>query len=239
MLSIAHPRCEYVPKIPLPGVVYNPFIEYLGGRPRIVPHTRHRSTSKAPPRIPETPPFLSKAQIAVEWGSDRGTPVIHDKAGSSLRLAGGKMLQSLGLMSSAEPNFSMVVQGALDLYWEIGYCDRTEAGSVVTGSHAVFKTESTDVNPIKVTLKIPTRKYLVVGGIPELPDETGRQAQLRGFTRLSTIRSQSRDRRRYHEGGNRPAGLTSADTSGTEQHMERIPRKLRSGVWFGDEKLDM
>ncbi|KAF8557689.1 carbohydrate phosphatase, partial [Imleria badia] len=103
------------------GVVYNPSLDYLfdapavhkGGRPGIVPHTRHRSTSLAPPRIPETPPFLSKAQI----GSDRGTPFIHDKAGSSLRLAGGKLPQSLGLMSSAGFNFSMVAQGALDLYW--------------------------------------------------------------------------------------------------------------------------
>ena len=66
-------------KRPVLGVVYNPFIEYLvrplavfyswsrsevdapvvhgDRRPGIVPHARHRSTSKAPPRIPKAPPL--------------------------------------------------------------------------------------------------------------------------------------------------------------------------------------
>lgn len=52
-----------------------------------------------------------------------------------------------------------------------------EAGGVVTGSHDVLNGE---VDPFKVTPDILSgRKYLVIRGIPDLPNETGRQAQLR------------------------------------------------------------
>lgn len=55
-----------------------------------------------------------------------------------------------------------------------------EAGGVVTGSHDVLNTASTDVDPFKVTPEILAgRKYLVIRNIPDLPNETGRQAQLR------------------------------------------------------------
>jgi len=55
-----------------------------------------------------------------------------------------------------------------------------EAGGVVTGSHATLNTASADVDPFNVTSEILTgRKYLVIRGIADLPNETGRQAQLR------------------------------------------------------------
>ena len=55
-----------------------------------------------------------------------------------------------------------------------------EAGGAATGSHAVLNTVNADVDPFKVTPEILTgRKYLVIRGIPNLPNETGRQAQLR------------------------------------------------------------
>ncbi|KAG9313908.1 myo inositol monophosphatase [Chiua virens] len=151
---------------------------------------------KLPLALPKPLPSLSKAQIAVEWGSDRAAPMIHDKAGSFLKLAGdgnsipgGRMAQSLRSMGSAALNISMVAQGALDMYWEIGcwpwdVCAgiviAQEAGGIATGSHAVVNAASADVDPFKVTPEILTgRKYLIIRGLPDLPNETGRQGQLR------------------------------------------------------------
>ncbi|KAI9569487.1 myo inositol monophosphatase [Boletus coccyginus] len=185
-------------KRPVLGVVYNPFIEYLytgiDGQGSYLTRGTGQP-QKLPLASPKPLPSLSKAQIAVEWGSDRGTPVINDKVGSFLKLAGdgsipgGRMVQSLRSMGSAALNFSMVAQGALDMYWEIGcwpwdVCAgiviAQEAGGVVTGSHATLNTAGADVDPFKVTSEILTgRKYLVIRGIPDLPNETGRQAQLR------------------------------------------------------------
>jgi len=99
------------------------------------------------------------------------------------------MAQSLRSMGSAALNFSMVAQGGLDMYWEIGcwawdVCAgiviAQEAGGVVVGSHDVLKTANADSDPFKVTPEVLTgRKYLVIRGIPDTPNETGRQAQLR------------------------------------------------------------
>jgi len=99
---------------------------------------------------------------------------------------GGRMAQSLRSMGSAALNFSMVAQGALDLYWEIGcwpwdVCAgiviAQEAGGVVTGSHDVLKGAA---EPFKVTAEILTgRKYLVIRGIADVDKENGRDAQLR------------------------------------------------------------
>ncbi|KAF8547762.1 carbohydrate phosphatase [Imleria badia] len=149
MLSIAHHRCQCMStdgttnfvhgfpffcislgqiyqKCPVLGVVYNPFIEYQYTRIEDQGSYLTRGTGQ-PQKLPLASPkplaSLSKAQITVEWGSDRGTPVTHDKAGSFLKPAGdssvpgGKMAQSLRSMGSAALNFSMVAQGALDLYW--------------------------------------------------------------------------------------------------------------------------
>ncbi|KAF9245619.1 myo inositol monophosphatase [Melanogaster broomeanus] len=186
-------------KRPVLGVVYNPFLEHLytaiEGQGSYL--TRgNGQPQKLPLASPKPLPSLSKAQIAVEWGSDRGAPTIHDKTDSFLKLAadgsvvpGGRMAQSLRSMGSAALNFSMVAQGGLDMYWEIGcwawdVCAgiviAQEAGGVVVGSHDVLKAASVDSDPFKVTPEVLTgRKYLVIRGIPDTPNETGRQAQLR------------------------------------------------------------
>ncbi|KAF8545574.1 carbohydrate phosphatase [Imleria badia] len=115
-------------KCPALGVVYNPFIEYQYTRIEGQGSYLALSTGqpqKLPPRIPKAPPLPIQGsnQYPVEWGSDRGTPVTHDKAGSFLKPAGDssvpgeKMAQSLRSMGSAALNFPIVVQGALDLYW--------------------------------------------------------------------------------------------------------------------------
>ncbi|KAG6333144.1 hypothetical protein ID866_5940 [Astraeus odoratus] len=136
--------------------------------------------------------------LAVEWGSDRGVPAILEKSQSFLRLAGdpadgiegGRMGHSLRSLGSAALNFSMVAQGGLDLYWEIGcwpwdVCAgiviAQEAGCVVTGSHAVLTAAAdSSRDPFKVTSDVLTgRKYLVIRKLPDTPQETGREAQLR------------------------------------------------------------
>lgn len=54
-----------------------------------------------------------------------------------------------------------------------------EAGCVVTGSHAALSAAGS-ADPFKVTPEILTgRKYLVIRSIASLPNETGREAQLR------------------------------------------------------------
>ncbi|KAH0837881.1 myo-inositol-monophosphatase [Lanmaoa asiatica] len=180
-------------KRPVLGVVYNPFIEYLytGIEGQGSYLTRgNGQPQKLPLASPKPLPSLSKAQIAIEWGSDRGTPTITDKVDSFLKLAGdasvpgGRMAQSLRSMGSAALNFSMVAQGALDMYWPWDVCAgiviAQEAGGAVTGSHDTLNAASVDVDPFKVTPEILTgRKYLVIRGIPDLPNETGREAQLR------------------------------------------------------------
>lgn len=70
----------------------------------------------------------------------------------------------------------------IQLIWvlQAGMVIAQEAGGVVSGSHAIVNTTSADVDPFNVTPEILTgRKYLVIRGIPDLPNETGRQAQLR------------------------------------------------------------
>ncbi|KAL4067248.1 hypothetical protein V8B97DRAFT_942059 [Scleroderma yunnanense] len=185
-------------KRPVLGVIYNPFLEYLYTGIEGQGSYLTRGTGqpmKLPLASPKPLPSLSKALIAVEWGSDRGVPTINKKSSSFVRLlgdesvSGGRMAHSLRSLGSAAMNFSMVAQGGFDLYWEIGcwpwdVCAgiviAQEAGGVVTGSHAVLATADPSVDPFKVTPEVLTgRKYMVIRKLPDTPQETGREAQLR------------------------------------------------------------
>ncbi|KAG5350820.1 hypothetical protein C0989_009118 [Termitomyces sp. Mn162] len=146
---------------------------------------------------PKPLPSLSKAVIAVEWGSDRCERTIAAKARSFARLAGnpvqgvtgGKMTHSLRSMGSAALNFAMVAQGGLDLYWEIGcwpwdVCAgiviAQEAGGLVTGSHEAFAATASSSAFGDVTEEILTgRKYVVVRAISGDSGETSTDAQKR------------------------------------------------------------
>ncbi|KAH7907563.1 hypothetical protein BJ138DRAFT_1159846 [Hygrophoropsis aurantiaca] len=190
-------------KRPVLGVIYNPFLDHLytaiEGQGAYL--TRGSSQPlKLPLASPKPLSSLSKALIAIEWGSDRGEATITGKSNSFLRLAGdpsdgiagGRMAHSLRSLGSAALNFSMVAQGGLDMYWEIGcwpwdVCAgiviAQESGAVVTGSHAAFASASSpdsSADPFKVTPEILTgRKYLVIRAIADTPGETGREAQQR------------------------------------------------------------
>jgi len=127
-------------RVPVLGVIYNPFLEHLYKGVRNAGSFLHThtpalgtgtSTSTSgigtPQRLPLAPasarplPALAGALIAVEWGSDRAREPMRGKAGSFSSLAGapphGVMAHSLRSVGSAALNFALVAQGALDMYW--------------------------------------------------------------------------------------------------------------------------
>ncbi|OAX38681.1 myo inositol monophosphatase [Rhizopogon vinicolor AM-OR11-026] len=190
-------------KRPVLGVIYNPFLDHLytaiEGQGAFL--TRGNSQPlKLPLTKPKPLPSLQKALLGLEWGSDRGKQSLVPKSDSFLRLAGdpadgiagGRMAHSIRSLGSAALNYSMVAQGGLDLYWEIGcwpwdVCAgiviAQEAGGAVVGSHAALAaamSAGSSIDPFKVTPEVLTgRKYLVIRAIPDTPNETGREAQLR------------------------------------------------------------
>jgi len=112
-------------RIPVLGVIYNPFLDHLYTGVRGAGSFLRTPTQPEPQRLPLAParplPSLASALIAVEWGSNRKPEAMHAKAQSFTRLAGapphGVMAHSLHSMGSAALNFSLVAQGALDMYW--------------------------------------------------------------------------------------------------------------------------
>ena len=144
-------------RVPVLGVIYNPFLEHLytgvrgaGSFLHAHAHTRaspptsttdntDKTTAQRLPLAPASarpPPTLANALIAVEWGSDRAREPIRRKADSFSRLAGappyGVMAHSLRSVGSAALNFALVAQGALDMYWCV--CRRFVSFSVGLGS---------------------------------------------------------------------------------------------------------
>ena len=121
-------------RVPVLGVIYNPFLEHLYRGVRSAGSFLHTHTPAAlgteigaPQRLPLAPasarplPSLAGALIAVEWGSDRAQEPIRRKADSFSRLAAapphGVMAHALRSVGSAALNVALVAQGALDMYW--------------------------------------------------------------------------------------------------------------------------
>lgn len=132
-------------RVPVLGVIYNPFLEHLytgvrgaGSflRTRCSPNatTDDNINDATLQRLPLSPASgrplssLAGALVAVEWGSDRAREPIQRKADSFSRLAGapphGVMTHSLRSVGSAALNFALVAQGALDMYWCVLTRDR-------------------------------------------------------------------------------------------------------------------
>jgi len=69
------------------------------------------------------------------------------------------------------------------LFYKAGIVIAQEAGGVVVGSHtalAAATSAGSSIDPFKVTPDVLTgRKYLIIRAIPDTPNETGREAQLR------------------------------------------------------------
>ncbi|CAE6361629.1 unnamed protein product [Rhizoctonia solani] len=183
-------------KSPIIGVVYNPFLDqlYYGlkGHGSYLVSPLHPNPVRLPLSTPGPLRSLSEAQVAVEWGSDRSKQVMEAKSRSFARLAGdgsqkgsvegGRMVHSLRSLGSAALNFANVASGGLDIYWEIGcwpwdVCAGVviaqEAGGLVGGSSEAPLTGIVDENILT------GRKYIVIRGICDTPEESGLDAQKR------------------------------------------------------------
>jgi len=180
-------------KIPVLGVIYNPFLEqlYTGVKGQGAYLTQgSRAPVMLPIAVPRPLPSLSQALIGIEWGSDRTQNIIRAKGDSFKRLAGnpkegvegGRMAHSLRSLGSAALNFSMVAQGGMDFYWEIGcwpwdVCAGSiiaqEAGCLVAGSH------SSPLDNVVSEEVLAGRKYIVIRAIGDTADEKGIDAQKR------------------------------------------------------------
>ncbi|KAI0031030.1 inositol monophosphatase [Vararia minispora EC-137] len=180
-------------KKPVLGVVYNPFLDHLytGVKGQGSYLIRNGGTAQKLPLTGARPlPSLSQALVAIEWGSDRKASILTKKSDSFLRLAGdpdngiekGRMAHSLRSMGSAALNFAMVAQGGLDMYWEIGcWAWDVCAGVIIAQEAGGFVTGSKDCpHDGNITEEILTgRKYLVIRGIADTPNESGIDAQKR------------------------------------------------------------
>jgi len=190
-------------RVPVLGVIYNPFLEHLytgvrgaGSflRTRFSPNstTDDNNDNATPQRLPLAPASgrplssLAGALVAVEWGSDRAREPIQRKADSFSHLAGapphGVMAHSLRSVGSAALNFALVAQGALDMYWEIG-CWPWDvcAGIVIAQEAGGFVTGSKDSpHDGVVTEAILTgRRYLVIRGVAGTAEESSLDVQKR------------------------------------------------------------
>ncbi|KAI5991353.1 myo inositol monophosphatase [Pisolithus marmoratus] len=170
-------------KRPVLGVIYNPFLQHLYTGIENQGSFLTCGTGspvKLPLANPKPLPSLSKALIAVD-------PTFLRLAGDpNDGVPGGRMSHSLRSLGSGALNIAAVARGSFDMFWPWDVCAgiviAQEAGGVVTGSHAVLASAAADpsVDPFKVTPEILTgRKYLIIRKIPDTPQETGREAQLR------------------------------------------------------------
>lgn len=110
------------------GVVYNPFTNTLysgiDGKGSFLTDQFHDHV-RLPLKEPEPLSGLDKAQIAVEWGSDRSGNDYEVKVNTFRKLCatkedGGAMVHSLRSLGSAALNLCAVASGHIDIYWEAG-----------------------------------------------------------------------------------------------------------------------
>ena len=122
-------------RVPVLGVIYNPFLEqlYTGVRgagsflqTRVSPNDRGNTT---PQRLPLEPasarplPSLTGALIAVEWGSDRTREQVHYRTESYAHLLcappHGVMAHSLRSVGSTALDVALLAQGSIDVFWYV------------------------------------------------------------------------------------------------------------------------
>lgn len=169
-----------VDKVPVLGVVYNPFQDLLftgvkgGGswmqRNASLEEGRGKGERvRLPLAGAPAPPLggLSAALVSTEWGSQRDGENFEVKARTFRKLAaakegGGGMIGGMRSLGSAALNLCACAAGQLDMYWEggcyawdvaAGWCILTEAGGrMVSG------------NPGEWETTVDSRVYLAVRG---------------------------------------------------------------------------
>lgn len=117
-----------VDRVPVVGVVYNPFTRTLfsgirGQGAHMVDSWGRKA--KLPLQEPSPLGQLSQCLVAVEWGSDRAGNDMRVKSETFARLCrakeeGGAMVHSLRSLGSAALNLCSVARGDVDVYWEAG-----------------------------------------------------------------------------------------------------------------------
>ena len=154
-----------VDRIPVVGVVYNPYTKTLYTAVKDQGAFLNGTTKLPIKPNPEPLGDLSKCLVAIEWGSDRSGNDYQVKADTFKKLAlskdeGGAMVQSFRSLGSAALNVCGVASGHLDAYWEAGcwawdvcagWCILNEAGGVMV-----------DANPGNWAPVLEQRRYLAV-----------------------------------------------------------------------------
>jgi myo-inositol-1(or 4)-monophosphatase len=186
-------------RVPVIGVVFNPFTSHLysgiKGRGSYLTdlnsnsHNVPTSLAARPekrrlPLMPASPlTGLNSCLVAVEWGSDRAGQNMDCKLTTFANLAkskdeGGAMVHSLRSLGSAALNLCAVAAGHIDVYWEggcyawdvcAGWCILSEAGGVVV-----------DANPGGWRIGLDQRRYLGVRGDGEGKSEEEQGLKMSG-----------------------------------------------------------
>lgn len=171
-----------VGRVPVVGVVYNPFQDLLftGVKGRGSYMQRNASLEEGKGKgekvrlplggaSPQPLGDLSSALVSIEWGSQRDGENFRVKARTFEKLAaakegGGAMVGGMRSLGSAALNLCACAAGQLDLYWEggcyawdvaAGWCILEEAGGrMVSG------------NPGEWETALDSRVYLAVRGAP-------------------------------------------------------------------------
>ncbi|ORX40970.1 hypothetical protein BD324DRAFT_612729 [Kockovaella imperatae] len=173
--------------IPVLGVVYNPFTDYLYSAAKGHGAYLNRTTKLPFTGRPMPLESLSQALIGVEYGSKREEPSMSRKSKVFHTLAahpslGGKHCHSMRLCGSAALNGCLVATGGLDIYWEIGCwpwdvcaasCIITEAGGAIFGSKDKMDSWNGEANAEFMM----ERKYLFVRAISAAEGESAFEAQ--------------------------------------------------------------
>ncbi|KAF2012120.1 hypothetical protein BU24DRAFT_353054 [Aaosphaeria arxii CBS 175.79] len=160
-----------IDKIPVVGVVFNPFRGdlYTAIKHRGAFLTTPTRTFKLPLNpIPRPLPSLSSCLVALEWGSERSGANwdLRTRVAKTLLSAkedgAGKMVRSIRSSGSAALDLCYVAAGQLDVFWEggcwawdvcAGWCVLEEAGGLVVGA-----------NPGEWEVELEGRRYLGVRG---------------------------------------------------------------------------
>lgn len=184
-------------KVPLVGVVYNPFLRELyhavqghgayltrvptstdtGSWTTIASLKSSQVTQKLPLTTKAQEPLdaLNKTLIAVEWGNERSGNNWEVKVKTFAALAGdqstgGAMAHSLRSLGSAALNLCGVAAGHLDVYWEGGcWAWDVAAGMVVLNEAGGYVVGG---NPGEWEVPVDIRRYLAVRA-----SKSGRQEQ--------------------------------------------------------------
>ncbi|KZO96406.1 myo inositol monophosphatase [Calocera viscosa TUFC12733] len=175
---------------PTIGVVFNPFLNQLYSAMK-----GHGAYVNELTRLPANPPApfpsLQTALIGMEWGSDRSASTMGKKTRTFTRIAGdpahdipeGKMAHGFRSLGSAALNYCAVAAGQLDMYWEIGCWPWDVAAGIViareAGGEVFGDKESSVQGKVFTDDMLWGRKYIVIRGVADSPQEKSSEAQKR------------------------------------------------------------